>query len=668
MSVQDKALLRAISEDRALGSAMLFSHRHEYASPDFHVAIMDLWRSGDELVQIEAFREGAKTTLAEEFLTMEGAFGNFAYCVIFGETYAKACQKIEAIAHEARTNVKLSKLFGRRVLSKKPIENKIWFESGALIECAGWEQEITGFKHLDRRPDRAYLDDVENLERVRSTEAVDQTMRKLYSEVLPALDKTRRKVRVTETPRAVDCLVTRLRSNPDWLCAQFPICSGDIDDPKTVSAWPSRYPMEWIRRERDRYERAGMLRQFQQEFLLNVDTAEAKPFTEDMLRAVDVAPAAWLPRKAIYDPARTVNAASSDRTGKVIVSRLGSKLIVHKSGGYFWKPDEIRTDVFDTWERERVTEVGIEKDSLDEFLLQPIRYEMLRRGVVVPLRALNAPQDRDKDSFIMGLQPFFKSGDVILVGGRGMHPQLVAEILNFPGGKRDILNALAYALRMFAGQPVYEDFGEQNVGPTRAPSPGERLATCWNASQTEVVCAVLLRSGRYFEVVRDLAAGGPTQDAVRLILAELRGHYPKAPVDAYVPAELHDAWQRVSLVPSLTAERLTPWRAEHTAIGRGALAEPIRTTIRERRLLTVGKDAPRTLAALAGDYRFALGRGGAQGAEPEAGVARLVAEALECAYANLCRRFDDNAQSGAHFATNPQGTRYMTALPQRRTT
>src|SRR5258708_17034420 len=202
MSVQNKARLSAINLDRALGSAMLFSDRHEYESADFHVAVMDLWRCSDEFVLIEAFREGAKTTLSEEFLCMEGEYGNFFYTVLFGETYSKACQKIEAIAYECRTNVKLLKLFGK--LAKKPIEDKIWFNSGALIQGIGWEQEVTGFKYLDRRPDRAYLDDVENLERVRSTEAVDATVRKLYEEGLPSLDKTRRKLRSTETPRAVD--------------------------------------------------------------------------------------------------------------------------------------------------------------------------------------------------------------------------------------------------------------------------------------------------------------------------------------------------------------------------------------------------------------------------------------------------------------------------------
>jgi predicted phage terminase large subunit-like protein len=660
-----KPLLRAISEDRALGSAVLFGHRHPYPSPAFHVTVMDAWRSADEFVLIEAFREGAKTTLAEEFLTMEGAFGNFFYTVIFGETYAKACQKIEAIAYEARTNVKLLQLFGKKILARKPIENKIWFASGALIECAGWEQEITGFKYLDRRPDRAYLDDVENLERVRSSDAVDATMRKLYSEVLPALDKTRRKVRVTETPRAADCMVTRLRANPDWICLSFPICDRDVDDPESQSAWPQRYPMSWIRNERDRYERAGMLRQFQQEFLLNVDSAESKPFAEDMLRFVEVAPAAWLARKAIYDPARTPNAATSARTGKVVVSRQGTRLIVHESNGAFWKPDELRTDIFETWERHHCAQIAIEKDSLDEYLMQPLRYEMLRRGVMLPVKELRAPQDRDKETFIMGLQPFFKAGDIVLVGGRGMHTQLVSELLNFPKGRKDIVNALAYALIVFSGDTVYQDFGEQNIGPAPRPGAGETVTTCWNASSAEVVCAVMLRRGQVWHVTHDFAAGGPTSDAVKTVLAGVKAAYPRNRFDAYVPPELHDAWNRVPLVPALKGQGLNAWRGEHLAVARGKLADPIRTVMRGGRLLMVTKDAPLTLAALSCDYKYPIQDAGKPARDPEPGLARLIGEAIESAYAVLARTLDADADWGTHYAVNPQGVRYATALPQR---
>lgn len=409
-----------------------------------------------------------------------------------------------------------------------------------------------------------------------------------------------------------------------------------------------------------------MLREFHQEFMLTVESIETKPFTEDMLRSIDIAPAAWLPRYAIYDPARTSNSASSCRYGKVVVSRMGSRIIVHESGGYFWKPDECRTDLFETFNRHHCAEIGIEKDSLDDYLLQPIRYECMRRGVVIPIRPLNAPQDRDKEAFIMGLQPFFKAGEVILVGGRGMHAALVAEILNFPGGKKDVINALAYALRMFAGETIYQDFGEANIGPAPEVKSGSRLTTCWNASSSEVVCALLVRAGRHWIVARDFAAGGPTGDAVKQILAELHTHYPRAIVEAYVPAELHDSMQRIALVPALRSERLAPWRGEHFALARGALNDPIRTQIRERRLLTVSKDAPLTLNALAAGYKYPVSAAGRQAPEPEAGISRLVAEALECAYAMLARGFDTGADNGAHFALNAQGVRYQTALPQRR--
>lgn len=664
MTTSNAALLRAISDDRALGSAMLFGHRHEVESPRFHVEIMDLWRCQDEFVLIEAFREGAKTTLAEEFLLMEGAFGNFFYCILFGETYDKACQKIEAMAHEAKTNHKFVKLFGN-VLARKPTENKLWFSSGSLIQGVGWEQEITGMKYLGHRPDRAYLDDIENLERVRSAAAVDGTMEKIRRELVPAMDKSRRRIRITQTPRATDSMCTRLRANSDWVCRAFPICNGDPDDPATVSAWPARFPMDWVRNERDSFERAGMLRFFQQEYMLNVESLASKPFIEDMLRFTDLAPAAWLPRYAIYDPARTVSVEKSDRTGKVVVSRLGSKIIVHESGGFFWQPDQIRTDVFATWARHHCAGIGIEKNSLDEFLLQPIRFEMTRRGVLFMVTPLQAPQDRNKESFIMGLHPFFSAGDIVLVGGRGAHAQLVAEILNFPGGRMDILNALAYSLRMFAGQPVYEDFGEANIGPAPTVAAGDTVYVAWNATPAETVCVALIRHGRHLFVARDWAVAGPITDAIRATTTELRASFPRARFETYVPAELMDSQQRVALVPALRMERVSPWRGETTSLARGALADKLRTTIRERRLLTVDAQAPLTLAALAADYKYPVAGSGKQAHEPAPGLSRLIAEAIECCVAMLDKGLDNNEVTGGNFSYNAQGVRYRTALPRR---
>jgi hypothetical protein len=191
------------------------------------------------------------------------------------------------------------------VLARKSIENRVWFKSGAMIEALGWEQELQSFKQHAHRPDRAYLDDPENLERVRDTAAVDASMRKLWLELVPAMDKRRRKIRITQTRRAEDCMVTRLAANPEWLYRAYPVCDRDPDDPAAKSNWPDKYPMEWIRAEKKKYQAAGMLREFLQSYMLQTTDASAKSFKDEMLAFMDVSPWHWMPRFAIYDPART---------------------------------------------------------------------------------------------------------------------------------------------------------------------------------------------------------------------------------------------------------------------------------------------------------------------------------------------------------------------------
>ena len=628
MAEVDRTLLELYSRDRAIASAVLFSHRHPQQSADFHVEMVDLWRSAEELVVLEAFREAAKTTTAEEFLLLEGCYGNFPYALIVGETYSKACQRLEAIAKEAITNTKLHSLFGGKVLARKPIENRVWFKSGALLEAVGWEQELQSFKYLDFRPTLAYLDDVENEERVRNSEAVDQSERKFWLELLPAMDKMKRRIRITQTRRAEDCMITRFAANPSFVYRGYPICNGNPDDPATESLWPARYSMAWIRAERDRYKGAGKLTYFLQAYMLQATNPDSKPFKDEHIRAMDVAPWRWMPKYAIYDPARTTNPEKSDQAGKVVVSRFGSQILVHESGGYYWKPDALIKDVFDANDRHAPAAIGIEKNSLDDWLMQPVRIEMMRRGVALPLRALQAPQDRNKFTFIMGLQAFFEAGDIVLVGGKVAHPQLTAEILNFPSGNLNILNALAYSLRMFSGQPIYEDFGHANIGEAPPHRAGAEIHVGFSGSPSETVCVAVIRERRSLFVAADFSAGGAPMEAVKILAADLRATFPGARFNVWCSADLHDQQQRIPVVPALQRVGFAPFRGEHSAMTRGCLSDRIRTVIRARRMLMVDERARLTANALAAGYCLAVERGAKTTAEPEIGISRLVAEAL----------------------------------------
>ena len=667
MSLTAASTLKVISEDRALASAMLFPHRHPQATPPFHIEIMDAWRSADEFVLIEAFRSAAKSTLSEEHLLVEACFGNFNYCLIIGETYTKACQRLEAIKNEAAKNTKILSLFGKiaKVAGRLWNEHQFELPNGVLLEAHGWEEELRGFKWHDWRPDRAYLDDIENETMVKDKTAVDATIRKLYLQLIPAMDKELRKVRVTQTPLAEDCLVSRLRADPLWTALRFPICNGEIDDPKTVALWPERFPMEWIRKERDQFERAGQLRGFLQELMLMAIGSQDKPFEAEHIHEIAIDPAPWLPKTLIVDPARTANVGSSDRTGRVVLSRLGTRIYVHASSGEYWKPDQIISDAFGTSARFDGATVAIEKNSLDEWLLQPMRAEMLRRGESLPLKSIQAPQDRSKDQFIMGLQPFFEAGDIVLVGGRGAHPQLVAEILNFPSGKRDILNALAYAQRVFSGTAVYEDFDEKNLTSGYEPSQRDALAVCFNASGSETTAVLVSVEGERLVAVADWISPVPPAQAVPDVMQLIRAAFPRAKVVAWLPADVMDQQDRMPLMAALRAARLNPMRAAYPQMARGTLSPLIRTEMKNRRLFLVDSNARHTMNAMAGGYCFPVAKNGQLGTEPERGPHRTLLEGLECAAHVICSQSGNSLPDELHSARNPQGATYFTSLPRR---
>jgi len=669
MALSDRALLAEISRDRAVASRVLFAHRHPQESPAFHVEIVDLWRCAEPFVLIEGFRECAKSTLAEEFLLTEAAFGNFRYCLIIGETYTKACQRLEAVKHEAVKNAKLAQLFGRL---KGDIwnENTALFANGVYVEALGWEQEFRSFKFHDARPDRAFLDDIENRSMVRDSASVDRTMKKLYMELLPAMDKDRGKIRVVGTPLAKDCMVNRLRESPEWVSRRFPIADRDIDDPAARPSWPERYPIEWVRKRKAMYERDGMLREFLQEYMLIGSGEAGSTFEETQIVAMDVAPASWMPKILIMDPARTTAPGASCPTGRVVVSRLGTKVYVHESGNEYLKPDEIIRRCFDDHRRLGLSAVAIEKNSLDEWLLQPMRAEMMRRGMAIDLKALNAPQDRDKLNFIMGLQPFFRAGDIVLVGGKSAHPSLWAAIVNFPKGRIDVLNALAYVLRVYAGTPVYEEFGEWNLMSGYEPHAATPLALALNASSSECTAVLLNVMGERMNVLQDWVSSIPAQEFLTDILALVKAAYPNHRLATWVPADQLDQAERMPLVHAMRKLKLTPQRGAYVAAARGSLSPTIRTESRRSRLFRVDASARSTANALAGGYCYPSHHDARnRSSEPERGPYRTLIEGLESCVAALFateQLAPGEFPAGANTAVSPGGTTFITARPSPR--
>ena len=658
-------LLRSLSEDRALASVVLFPHRHKDPTPPAHIEVMDLWRSDSEFTMVEAYRGFAKTSLMEEFHLTEALFQNFHYAVIISETYDKACQKLEAMKYELLTNPKLLALFGNQ---KSAVwnQNKVVLQNGTIIEVGGWEQEFRGFKHHADRPDRAILDDVENKETTRDSSAVDGTMRKLYTEIIPMMDVKRRRVRVVGSPLADDCMISRLRVSPSWKGLRFPICDRDIDDPDAVSAWPERYSIGWIRAERDRFAEEAQLRQFNQEYMLIAAGTQGKPFTVDMFEYQEIGPAVFAPRKLIMDPARTVHIKKSDETGYVVVSRIATRIYIWESGGEFWKPDQIVDAVFRLSVAHSAQAV-LEKDALDEWLMQPVRKRMLDTGVTIDLVAVNAPKETDKTSFILGLQPYFAAHDIVFVGTHAKHAKLAAQILNFPSGKRDVINALAYALRVFSGVPVYSEFDQCHIVDEWEVGKKDVLMLAIHQQHQTTAAALVCVAGQRHIVLADWLSTLEPLDAIRDIYTIVRAIYPANPVRFCVTGDMFDQEQREPLMKALRSQRHPVIKGGYANVARGGLGSLLRTELERKRLFLVCRNASATLNALAGDYNYALRNGTEKAADPAPGVSRILMEAIECL--TLAMTQEQNANhlpDGLNMGTNPQGVSYPTALPGRR--
>jgi hypothetical protein len=249
---------------------------------------------------------------------------------------------------------------------------------------------------------------------------------------------------------------------------------------------------------------------------------------------------------------------------------------------------------------------------------------------------------------------------VVFIGGYADHSQLISQILNFPSGKKDILNALAYSNRVFAGEPVYSDFSEANIfSGYEVPRNAKLLLAC-NCDNNVTTVLLCCSDGQYITVLADWVSPLLPMDIIPDIVTLIRSAYPGKQVTAWVPADIFDQVGRNPLVIALKNSKLTSNRSEYAVVSRGSLSPLIRTTMRGRRMLLVEKNAKETLHALCMGYNFPIKTSGETTKDPEKNASKTLIEALES-----LTYFVNKQQNEVEYtsnAVNATGTPYRSAL------
>lgn len=677
-------LVRAFAEDRWAAHRHLFKHRHPDESPQAHRDLVRRIHGPEARLNVEGFRGFAKTTYLEEAAVLRALYGEFHNMVIVGASFARACERVDAIGHELSTNPLIADIFGNQ-------KGEIWQASrivltnGVCIQALGRGMSTMGIKFREWRPDSALIDDVEDPEEKRNDAERYEAWLWLLRTFLPSLDDpVETWVRSLGTRRGRNSLPERLEDT-GWPTVKYPI--EHLDDAGARAAtWPAKFPLAKIDEMKRDYR--GDMHTWSQEYMCEAYSESDRAFGP--IAAEPKVRPDYAPVYAMYDPARTAHSRSAT-TGIAVWSWRGSRLVFWRLAAEQWLPDEIIADIFRVDRAFRPVWIGFEEDGLNEWALQPIRQEMARRRVMLPLKPVRAP--RNKLDFIKGLQPYAARGEIEFAGLPEDFRVARDQFLSFPRGRIDAPNAAAYALspQLGSGTPVY-DFEDECVVPDLEPIDGAPLylaanadgrvvtaALCQHAEGEVRVLADWVREGHAFEVAADIHAEAAlmaetgewtssevTDDKQPYKMPERVRSWQPHKAKWVVPQSHMEVWSNVGLVQAVRGIpqqiRAAPPQSEER--GRVYLAERLGHRDRGRLGFSVHPAAGWTLRALAGGYYRPVDRGGLSSPRPEAGIYRTLMEGLE-AFLGIGAGVKEGVEDRQPVAYTRGGTPYKSAMPDR---
>jgi len=656
-TVEDRKveMLRFFKFNRAAAHRYLFPHRHKDTDPDFHADILDLLYSPDPLVALMAFRGAAKSTLLEEYILLTALFKEALFPIIVGPKLESACERLTPIRNEIETNELIIGLFGDQIGSPWT-SSELVLANGVKIQAIGAGQSMRGKKNNTDRPDLAAIDDLEDEDSVNTEEQRRKTDVWMTGTLRPALHPTKGKVRFIGTAIHPKSLIFKKCNDPEWKSKVFPIVNIDLETGQEVSAWPDRFPMEWVEKTRREYVNSGNFIQFEQEYMCRAEDVAGKPFQPRMIK-VEPAPSSILPVEIFVDPARTVKARSA-RTGYAAWSWMGNKLIVHEAEGHFHKPDEIVRKISEWDDKFKPIHIGVEQDGLEEFLMQPLRSEMLRLGRSIPIVGQHAP--RDKHRFIEGLQPFYIAGDVVHIKHL---PDLEQELLQFPTGRMDVPNALAYALKMRAGRPVYEDFTAQHIAQGLEPHRGTPVYLCITSRPAMTAAVMCQYVDGVVKIYHDWVYSEPPAECFGRLIREavmICGEVKLA-----TPKEQMDPYSNNGLPAAIRSERMMAQTTSPAAQVEGQLRPWLQKQLRGSPAVMVNSHARWVVNALSGGYARKLDKGGRLSPQPIDNQYRLVMEAVESFVNWFDKQHQNSVDSNVRYDFTADGRRFISMRPTR---
>ena len=459
---------------------------------EVHGKIFDLIDGPENQIAIAAPRGWGKTSIvALALMARYILFQITPFICYINKSHEAASLQTENLKRELITNRIIRAIFGPVKPGKgegndfeEVFSKKSWVAYDTLVWPRGAGQQVRGVLFKNDRPGLFVIDDLEDKKKMMNEDLRKEIKNWFFSDVTEAVPQLHMdwKIIYIDTLKHEDSLLQHLLESSDWASLRLEACDDDL---KSVA--PHFVSDAVIKKKWDKAVNAGETDSFFQEHRnLPISSADSS-FPQSYFKYYNLPPEknfrdgidlklfdsevqldTHIETVVILDPAKTVKIHSAESAIVGIGIDLNSaRLYVRDIVSEKMYPDEIYEAMFGMGQMLGAKVLGIEETSLNEFIKQPIKNEMFRRGSFFELVWLKARGGMKKEHRVKELVPYYRGGYIYHNASCVNTRRLEQQLLMFPRSKLwDIMDAFAYIIEML-------ELGERYFSPTNNPEDSE---------------------------------------------------------------------------------------------------------------------------------------------------------------------------------------------------
>lgn len=428
-----------------------------------HDKVFELIDSDAPRVAIAAPRGMGKTSIASLGLAAKSIlYHDRKFVIHVSMSHDAAMLQTENLKRELTSNNEVKKIFGpikaqsNGLGLNETFSKKSWVSSGGtFVMPRGSGQQIRGLLFQNARPDLIIVDDLEDPETIENDDIRRKRKEWFNADLLKATSRFDKnwKIVYIDTLKHEDSLLQSLLDSSDWESVRLEICDDNYEP-----AAAEFFSKEDIEREVEYHREQGILDVFYREYRNLPISTEDATFSQKYFRYYEETDEDFqkisknVETFVLVDPAKTVKLHSCESAVVAVgIDRKTQRIYIRDIVSRKMHPDELYNEIFDMAARFDCHVMGIEVNSLHEFITQPIKNEMSKRGIFLEMVELKprggTAAGKGKQERIAAMVPYYRHGYVY--HNKAVCGPLEAQLLSFPRSKLwDVMDATAYFVPM----------------------------------------------------------------------------------------------------------------------------------------------------------------------------------------------------------------------------